>query len=806
MQAFMTAKVRPFLVISSVLAAWILLAAQPAQAHTTNLPAPSCTSNLPTATDFFTDTPGTAATAGIALPSTFTGTPTPKPGEDIATRGSSKYYYAEITIPQLAAGELRVFDTRNTDGNTPAAVSDAVLCQGASERARYRTTYLNHDRTSNFTTITGYQTTVAGYQATASTASADSTTTEAQAKSALRTAASHLDIAAGYLRTAAGYLRTAANSANTAVAAQNATDAALAADRAAVTATNAATTARTAANTPATDPANPTDPANGADERAALGIAASALGTAGDGATASAAGALGAAATELNSTAGKGHVTFQIRAEVKPGDETYILVAAAADADGAAAPSLAVEFEGAIAADTEQRTRVLNNDAVDSISLTVTTPGLLTLETTGSVDTIGILANAGSDTALTATADDVEVAYAESGGSGDNFKFAVPVAGVTHTLMVEEGQTSGGEYTLSMDFKVAMVTSSGLTTVPVTPTTNPWTTTAVPDDDEPPLQIKKIAADGSTADEDYILFTPNASGLLTVNANDDTDGSTKNSDTSGTLYGAMETGPMMEMRAGEIATDSDSGPGNHFKFAVPVVASRNYLMKVEGTDGYYTLMFDFDQTTADIAPTSSFTPTNLDPACAAGDPNNRGEICRSTGEPETERYLLNIAESGALYVHTTGGIDVLGTLYGADGRQVAMDEDSGDGNNFRIATNVGPGLYLLEVRGKTRAVQGVYGLVSNFVTGAEVDTPTTPTDPTDPTDPTPPATDAEGELEDPPNNGSRSGIGLIRAGCVRLRTSGSVFAVQAKAPHKSSTPSSPVWLGARTRGGRSVSA
>ena len=51
MKALLTAKVGTFLVVSSVLAIWTLLAAQPVQAHT--LTNPSC-SGLPTVEGFFT--------------------------------------------------------------------------------------------------------------------------------------------------------------------------------------------------------------------------------------------------------------------------------------------------------------------------------------------------------------------------------------------------------------------------------------------------------------------------------------------------------------------------------------------------------------------------------------------------------------------------------------------------------------------------------------------------------------------------------------------------------------------------------
>ena len=80
----------------------------------------------------------------------------------------------------------------------------------------------------------------------------------------------------------------------------------------------------------------------------------------------------------------------------------------------------------------------------------------------------------------------------------------------------------------------------------------------------------------------------NDSGFLTVEANDDTTAA-RDADTRGTLFGAMGEGSMMKMRTGQIATDADSGPGAHFGFTVPVEAGKHYLVKVEGTDGVYTL-------------------------------------------------------------------------------------------------------------------------------------------------------------------------------------------------------------------------
>ena len=137
---------------------------------------------------------------------------------------------------------------------------------------------------------------------------------------------------------------------------------------------------------------------------------------------------------------------------------------------------------------------------------------------------------------------------------------------------------------------------------------------------------------------------------------------------------------MMEMRAGEIATDADSGPGNHFKFTVPVEAVGNYLVKVEGTDGVYQLAFAFAQ----VASANTITPpNNLSPAslnCAGSDRmmpmrfvllrvRNRKEIdiCSTSRNPG---LCICIQPERPTYV---------GILYGPDGTLIIEDDNGGDG-------------------------------------------------------------------------------------------------------------------------------
>ena len=653
MQAFMTAKVRPFLVISSVLAVWLLLAAQPAQTHTTTLPSPTC-SSLPD-DEFFTSSADIISTAP---------TPTITTQQGVGSTTRERLRYGKITIPALAAGELRVFSTTSP--------SDAVLCRGGSTRASSRTSYTAHNSAENAA-------------AAADRAAANTTISEASAKSALRSAAAALTAVANALA-AAGHTTEAAQARN-----------------------DAAT---------ATGIANADADQNASDEISALGDAAD----------------------DLEIAAAVFHTGFQIRAEVRPGDEAYVLVVAVVDVT--AAPTVAIQFHGAIeegAATARQGLEgFLDAGEVESRSIVITAPGLLTLETTGSTDTVGMF---GASTEMF-----------ESGGSGGNFKMAVPVenSATAQTLTVEgQTPTTTGAYTLDMDFQVAQ---DGATAAPtqITVTDVPdWTGTGIPTDDTM-LQI-----DGST-DADYFVFDSSAIGLVTVEATN-ASGTTSHADTAGTLYGPT----------GQIAT-ATSGNGNHFRFRVPV-DTQPYLVEVTGTTGMYDLRFAFQTATAQAA--SATTPAADDSVTCPGTPADPDAtaanlICpsASTGQQERDRYQIDIMESGTLYVHTTGNTDTRGVLYGPDGRQLGEDDNSGQGTNFSIAVSVNPGLHIVEVRGQNRRTTGAYGLVTSFIAGAG------PVDPTDPTDPTPPATDATGALDDPPNGGSRSGIGLIRGWVCQARS------------------------------------
>ena len=445
------------------------------------------------------------------------------------------------------------------------------------------------------------------------------------------------------------------------------------------------------------------------------------------------------------------HETFKIRAQVSPGDEEYIVVIDSED-PSATPTSITADFHGVIY-------HTGNNDTItDSFTqrgqqydydLRVTANGLLTVQTTGRTDTKGQLNKASVTTG--------SIAEADGGGSGGNFKIVVPVvAGDDYTVIVD-GQTldTRGSYTLDLDFKVAMGTVTwasvtnrmleltGTSAAPLAAggglALTSWASTGFADDDTT-LKLE-------SGDEDYffLIFGGTEYESLTIET-ERPDGEDRTTDTTGTLFGPT----------GELAKDTNSGEGTNFLIDAPV-GSGNYVVEVTGGTGPYVLSL-FSEDANKIAEVPSVSMNEDD-----GSTPLMIEAPAGSAPLIGYYHALDIQSPGALYVHTTGTTDTVGYLYGPDGRELANDDDSGSGMNFRLAANVQPGLYLVLVQGKTRTTAGPYSLVVNLVEGEELSEPTTPVDPTDPTCPTEPEvqTDAEGFLENPSSGGYRSGIGVI---------------------------------------------
>ncbi len=741
---------------SALAAAVILLATGTAGAHTQALP--SC-SGLPTAENFYS-----GATAEIEVGTSAPGITT-VPGTGESGRGSKRYRYAKITIPPLAAGELRIFSTTAT----PVEPTEARLCHNGRSRASYKTSYdAAHTREERAAlnartwaqdardaatkaaeirddvpdTLTG--------DALAARQLRQRQAAERHARGALTTVARRLNTSAGNLQTAGLGTRATSQEAGTGQAAL--------AEAAAETAGNAAR-----ASTHDDAPATQTDD-DPNDEITALGVAADALYNPGP--------STGFAADlEAEAIAKDPHENVKLRATVNSGDREFILVVVqsdprtpaqnvvpATDADPPVptAPSLALQFHGVLSGDPPHG-RIAKEDDSEMHALTVTAPGLLTVKASGSGNMKGALGG---------------VQDAQAGGSGSNFTLAVPVAAsaTPYPLTVTSQTRAAIRYDLTVTFAVAMG-QADITDVIDGEDAPTWTNTGIDNDDPAagtPVQIARRPEDGNQADTDVFVFQPSSNGLLEVHGAAGTTGSP--SDTQAVLYGPL----------GEIDTSTDRMPsGRHFGFEnIPVKSGNRYAVVVTGTDGTYSVEFDLDPITGtaisdgtdDFGGTATTVP--LTPDAAA--------------KKMRHRYLFSIEHRGTLYLESEGSHDPRATLYGPDGRIVKSDSDSGEGRNFRIAAAVTPGLYMLEVESQTRAAV-TYTLTANFARGVIDDEPgdddDTDTekemDPGDDDDgrdtggtTQPGALDPVGSLDEPADDSFRSGIGILRGWVCNAGTGG----------------------------------
>jgi hypothetical protein len=67
---------------------------------------------------------------------------------------------------------------------------------------------------------------------------------------------------------------------------------------------------------------------------------------------------------------------------------------------------------------------------------------------------------------------------------------------------------------------------------------------------------------------------------------------------------------------------------------------------------------------------------------------------------EEDTYRFSVTEPGRYVVETGGGTDVVMKLFGPDSQTnlIAEDDDSGPGVNSKIAAELSPGQYLVQIR------------------------------------------------------------------------------------------------------------
>ena len=156
--------------------------------------------------------------------------------------------------------------------------------------------------------------------------------------------------------------------------------------------------------------------------------------------------------------------------------------------------------------------------------------------------------------------------------------------------------------------------------------------------------------------------------------------------------GLNTTGGLYDSDGMAVATDEDSGEGDHFRIDRMLIAG-TYFIQVTGADrnvmGAYTLHVELPGiTTVQLGSTTERT-------LAAG---------------ASDYFQLTLTSVQGVAIHTQGDIDVTGILYDAGFMQLATDENGGDGDNFRIEHQLAPGTYLIEVRGADTSIEGNYTL------------------------------------------------------------------------------------------------
>ena len=179
-------------------------------------------------------------------------------------------------------------------------------------------------------------------------------------------------------------------------------------------------------------------------------------------------------------------------------------------------------------------------------------------------------------------------------------------------------------------------------------------------------------------------------------------------------------GRLYDSNGRQVAQNTDGGINSNFRISRRSIDAGVYYLEVRGIDaerGAYSLKVSrfsndhgHDQASA--------TPVGI-PSTTAG----------MLERYDRDWFRIDVAQAGTLRLETTGRTDTFGTLYSADGSELAQDDDSRRRyNNFRILMDsVAAGTDYLEVRGYRGAIRGSYGLeVSGTARGSTTQQTTAP--------------------------------------------------------------------------------
>ena len=280
--------------------------------------------------------------------------------------------------------------------------------------------------------------------------------------------------------------------------------------------------------------------------------------------------------------------------------------------------------------------RIATGDDVDYFEVQVDEAGVLTVYTTGSLDTEGTLQDSSGD----------RLATDDDGGSGDNFRIERFVFPGIYFVKIEGRRNDTGDYTVHVNRSGATRLSLGSS------------------------HAGRIATGD---DVDYFEVQVDEAGVLTVYT-------TGSLDTEGTLQDS--SGDRLER-------DSRSGSGDNFLIQRTVSAG-TYYVKVEGwfDTGDYTVHARFE---ADDHSDTRSGATRLSLGSS-----HAGRIAT---RDDVDYFKVEVSQAGVLTVYTTGSLDTEGTLQDSSGDRLERDSRSGSGDNFLIQRTVSAGTYYVKVEG-----------------------------------------------------------------------------------------------------------
>ena len=306
-------------------------------------------------------------------------------------------------------------------------------------------------------------------------------------------------------------------------------------------------------------------------------------------------------------------------------------------------------------------------DDSDYFSIEAPVTGTLTVKTTGTTDTIGVLYHSTG----------VQLAINDDDGTGTNFSISHPVTGGTYYVKVISKGTSTGMYRLTI-----AVDDHGNDRDSATPITSGT----------------KAAGNIETGDDqDYFSIEVTSTELSSIDVLVLTASTTGSTNTIGHLYDSDEN---------ELATDDDGGTDMNFSVSYRIVSAGTYYIRVtsSGTNtGMYSL-------------TVTAIPADHGNTRATAFPVTSGTAITGNIRPDTDEDYFSIVVSGAgtLAASTTGSTDTIGTIYDSSGTQLVTNNDGGEGNNFSLSQSVTTtGTYYVKVSSESTNT-GTYILTVTF--------------------------------------------------------------------------------------------